>query len=171
MSSKFAADHNAYYSTLSNDPGFKTAYSVVATAMPASAMSAAAVDPELFLASLAREDRDDLPEWYTSMPRSVQDFWRSVGSHDIQMYTSEVNVVRPLPSSVSASLSSLSSSLSSRASSLSSQTESLASSLASASATMVLKGAAPASPATSGHMLVAAAGVAIAAGLVSMAML
>ncbi|KAL8925572.1 MAG: hypothetical protein Q9208_003463 [Pyrenodesmia sp. 3 TL-2023] len=189
VATRFNADRNAYYSSLTANPAYKTAYSVAATAFPETAKSVAATNPELFLASLARADRDDLPPWYTAMPMDVQDFWRSVGSRDIEMYTSEVSVARPLPSEVSASLSSVSSRLESLASSVSVATESRASvsnresvfydaqfssysqSLASARATAVLKGAAPASPATSGHMWVVAAGVAILAGLVSMAML
>lgn len=137
-----------------------SAFSVANTALPGSVKAVAAGYPALFLASLAQEDSSDLPSWYTAMPTPIQDYWSSVGREEIDMFTSEVNEARPLPSSVSASLSSLSSKLASASSSA-----------ASVSASAVAHGGAPASPATSGHMMVVAAGVAIAAGLVGMAML
>ncbi|KAL9004850.1 MAG: hypothetical protein Q9188_002338 [Gyalolechia gomerana] len=151
ISTKFGADASDYYSTLTDEPGYSSAYSVVATALPSSAQAVAAVDPELFLASLAKASSQ--PAWFTSMPTPVQAFWKSAGSHYIEMYTSEVDAARPLPSSVSASLSSASAAVSASASSA------------------IAEGAAPASPAILGHMTLAAAGVAIAAGLVGMAML
>ncbi|KAI4138911.1 MAG: hypothetical protein L6R39_006551 [Caloplaca ligustica] len=160
ISSKFLADRNSYYSALSTDSAWTTAYSVIATAMPSSVMTAAAANPELQLVSLAQQDSDDLPAWFKAMPTPVQDFWRSVGSKDIELYTSEVDAARPLPSSISASLSSLTSKVTASASAASS-----------AASAAVAKGAAPASPATPGHMTVVAAGVAIAAGLIGMAML
>ncbi|KAI4129020.1 MAG: hypothetical protein LQ338_002435 [Usnochroma carphineum] len=155
--SAFVADHNSYQAALTTDPSYASAFSVANTALPNTAKAAAAADPALYLASLAKDDSDDLPAWFASMPTPVQEFWRSVGSQEIEMYTSEVNEARPLPSSVSASLSS--------------KAGSATSSLGSATASAVAKGAAPASPATSGHMMVVAVGVAIAAGLVGMAML
>ncbi|KAL8715633.1 MAG: hypothetical protein Q9225_006364 [Loekoesia sp. 1 TL-2023] len=160
VSTKFGADATSYYSALTADPGYSDATSVIATAMPATAQAEAAANPELFLASLAKSS-DDQPSWFTAMPTPVQAFWESAGSQYIDMYTSEVDAARPLPSSVSASLSSVSSKILSSASSAVSASASSA----------VAKGAAPASPATSGHMLVVAAGVAVAAGLVGMAML
>ncbi|KAI4121770.1 MAG: hypothetical protein LQ341_007370 [Variospora aurantia] len=157
VSSKFLEDRNSYYNALTTDPRQSSASTAFAAAIPPTAAAVGGPNPEVFLASLARADQDDLPAWFTSMPAPVQDFWKSVGSQDIEMYTSEVNVVRPLASQISASLSS--------------KADSASSSLASATASAVAKGAAPRSPATSGLMTVVGVGVAIAAGLVGMAML
>ncbi|KAL8732324.1 MAG: hypothetical protein Q9181_003995 [Wetmoreana brouardii] len=160
ISTAFAADIGTYYGGLATEPGYSDAFSAVITAMPTSVVASQAADPELFFASLAEASSDDLPDWFTAMPTSVQQFWSSVGEQVVEMYTSEVNVARPLPSSVSASLSSVSASLSSQAAAVSSS-----------ASEAVQKGEAPTSPATSGHMAVIAGGVAIAAGLVGMAML
>ncbi|KAL8712623.1 MAG: hypothetical protein Q9220_003154 [cf. Caloplaca sp. 1 TL-2023] len=157
VSKNFAADTVSYYADLMSQTAWQPAYSVIATAAPAAAQAVAAANPELYLASLAKADNDDLPSWYTAMPTEVQDFWKSVGSQDIKMYTSEVFAARPIPSSVSASLSSVSASLSSAA--------------AAATTSSTKNSATPLSPASSGQMAVVAAGVVIAAGLVGMAML
>ncbi|KAI4115812.1 MAG: hypothetical protein LQ345_003664 [Seirophora villosa] len=157
VSSRFLDDRNSYYLAMTADPRHMSATSVWAAAIPPTAAAAGKVNPELFLASLARADREDLPSWFTAMPTGAQDYWRSVGSRDIEMYTSEVNAARPLATEASASLSSKGASASS--------------SLASATASAVAEGAAPRSPATSGLMTVVGAGVAVAAGLVGMAML
>lgn len=164
ISTKFAADKSEYYSTLTTETGFPSAYSVIGAAIPDSARPLAAANPELFLASLVKASSQ--PDWFTSMPTPVQDFWESAGSHYIEMYTSEVDAARPIPSSLSSSLSSASSRLSSMSAALSSSSAAVS---ASASAA-VLHGAAPASPILE-QMTFVAAGVAIAAGLVGMAML
>ncbi|KAL8946207.1 MAG: hypothetical protein Q9222_007370 [Ikaeria aurantiellina] len=161
ISKAFASDTASYYNALGKQPGYTSAYNVLATAAPASAQAAAAGNPELYLASLARADRDDLPSWYTAMPTSVQDFWRSVGSQDIKMYTSEVNVARPLAPSVSASL----------VSSASSKAASVASEASAATSKATVNGGTPLSPASSGQMAVVAAGMVFAAGLVGVALM
>ncbi|KAL8825012.1 MAG: hypothetical protein Q9170_007962 [Blastenia crenularia] len=173
VESNFGADATSYFLALTTDPGYSSAYSAIATALPSSAWSRVQDNPGLFLASLAKES-DDQPDWFTSMPTPAQAFWESAGSEYIDMYTSEVDAARPLPTAVSASLSSLSSkvaSASSKAAAESSKAESSAAKASAAQSSAIQKGAAPASPATSGHMMVVAAGVVIAASLVGMAML
>lgn len=132
-------------------------YIVGATGIPATAKAKAAANPDLFLASLALAESDDLPDWFTALPTPVQDAIVSVGSRDIEMYTSEVIVVRPLSTEAASSLSSFAASQSSVAEATASDA--------------VQKGGAPSSPVTGGHMGVIAGGVAIAAGLVGMALL
>lgn len=106
-----------------------------------------------------------------------------MGSEDIEMYTSEVHIVRPLSAEVASSLSSAVKSITSsatsvitsrdaKASSIRSSEQAKASSmLASASASAQQKAGAPASPLSSGKMGIVAGGVAVAAGLVGMALL
>ena len=171
MQTNFDSDFASYNAALMTDPGYSAASGAVVTGFPTTALADAAANPALFLASLAQES-DDQPSWFTAMPTSVQKFWESAGSQVIDMYTSEVDAARPLPSLVSASLSSLSSSQFASASSVASEASASASSVASgASASAIHQGAAPASPATAGRMMVVGAGVAIAASLVGMALL
>ncbi|KAI4226468.1 MAG: hypothetical protein L6R36_003122 [Xanthoria steineri] len=183
ISTRFDADKARYYATITTDPAYISALGAAATVMPASARRVAGINPELFLASLAQASPDDLPDWFTALPSDVQDVWKSMGSEDIEMYTSEVHIVRPLSAEVASSLSSAVKSITSsatsvitsrdaKASSIRSSEQAKASSmLASASASAQQKAGAPASPLSSGKMGIVAGGVAVAAGLVGMALL
>ncbi|KAL8861869.1 MAG: hypothetical protein Q9178_001738 [Gyalolechia marmorata] len=171
ISTMFEADKASYYGKLTTEPAYKSAFSVAATGMPMSAMTAVQPNPDLFLASVAQASSDDLPSWFASLPADVQNVWKSVGRQNIEMFTSAVAVVRPMSSDVAASVSSAQSSASSAISSASSAISSASSAITSAVSEGLQKGAAPASPVTSGNMGVVAAGVAIAAGLVGMALL
>lgn len=131
--------------------------------MPASAKVEAAKNPELFLVSLAQASSGDLPDWYTALPTDVQDVWRSVGDQYLEMYTSEVHVVRPLSAEVASSLSSVVKSIKSSATSKAAAATSEALGAANA--------AAPVSPLSSGKMGIVAGCVGVAAGLVGMALL
>ncbi|KAL8996241.1 MAG: hypothetical protein Q9169_004219 [Polycauliona sp. 2 TL-2023] len=170
ISTRFEADKASYYREVATKPGVAAAMNLAATAMPESAKIAAAANPDLYLASLAQADSDDLPDWFTALPISVQNVWKSMGDRDIEMYTSEVNVVRPLSAKVVSSLSSRVRSITSSASSVITSKAAEASSMA-ASASEAAKAGAPASPLSSGRMGLVAGGVAIAAGLVGMALL
>lgn len=140
--------------------------------MPVSAKLAAAGNPELFLASLAQAPSDDLPGWFTALPTDVQDVWKSVGSRDIEMYTSEVHIVRPLSAEVASSLSSVVKSITSSATSVMTSEQAKASSMIAAASTKAAQqGGAPSSPVSSGKMGIIAGGVAVAAGLVGIALL
>ncbi|KAL8725655.1 MAG: hypothetical protein Q9166_007232 [cf. Caloplaca sp. 2 TL-2023] len=161
LSTRFDADKASYYGELMSDPSYMSARGVAATGIPPTALAAASADPELFLASLALASSGDLPDWFSALPTPVQGIYKSVGSRDIELYTSEVAVVRPVSSDVAASLSSLSSSIEASASA----------SVEAASSEAVQKGEAPSSPVTNGHMAVVAGGVALAAGLVGIALL
>ncbi|KAL8904833.1 MAG: hypothetical protein Q9171_006906 [Xanthocarpia ochracea] len=164
ISTMFEADKASYYGKLTTEPAYKSAYSVAATGMPMSAMTHVQPNPDLFLASVAQASSGDLPSWFASLPPDVQNVWKSVGRQNIEMFTSAVAVVRPMSSDVAASVSSAQSSASSAISSASSA-------ITSAVSDGLQRGAAPASPVTSGDMGVVAGGVAIAAGLVGMALL
>ncbi|KAI4245859.1 MAG: hypothetical protein LQ352_006504 [Teloschistes flavicans] len=167
ISTAFAADIENYYSGLMTAPEWSSFYLVVSTGVPASALSSNAADPGLFVASLAQADEADLPDWFTALPTPQQEYLESMGSGVIELYTSEVDKARPVPSSVSASLTSAASSISSAMSSASAESTKLKAS----KTQVVAKGGAPASPVTSGHMAVVAGGVAIAAGLIGLVML
>ncbi|KAL8784032.1 MAG: hypothetical protein Q9213_004221 [Squamulea squamosa] len=157
LSTRFEADKTSYKSELQTDPAYISALNDAAAYMPETAMAKASADPDVYVASLAQASSTDLPSWFKSLPTDDQDVWRSIGSRYIEMYTSEVAIVRPLSSDVAASISSVEASASSA--------------IASSQAKGVKRGAAPASPLTNGHMGVIAGGVAIAAGLVGMALL
>ena len=142
--------------------------------MPASAKLEAAKNPELFLVSLAQASSGDLPDWYTALPTDVQNVWRSVGDQYLEMYTSEVHVVRPLSAEVASSLSSAVKSIKSSATSDVTSKVAEASSRAAAASSEALKAAsaaAPVSPLSSGKMGIIAGCVGVAAGLVGMALL
>ncbi|KAL8847586.1 MAG: hypothetical protein Q9221_007363 [Calogaya cf. arnoldii] len=183
VSTRFDADRNSYYSELRGDPAYTSALGVAATAMPASVKIEAATNPDVFLASLAQAPSEDLPSWFTAMPTDIQDTWKSVGSRDIEMYSSEVRNVRPLSADVASSLSSVVKSITSSATSVMTSQEAEASSKAAiasaeasiraaeASASAENQNGAPASPLSSGKMGVVAGGVAIAAALIGMALL
>ncbi|KAL8637056.1 MAG: hypothetical protein Q9226_009167 [Calogaya cf. arnoldii] len=185
VSTRFDADRNSYYAELRSDPAYTSALGVAATGMPASVKVDAAANPELFLASLAQAQSEDLPSWFTALPTDVQDTWKSVGNRDIEMYSSEVRIIRPLSAGVASSLSSVVKSITSSATSVMTSQEAVASSKAAiASAEASIKAAeasasalkedqsgAPASPLSSGKMGIVAGGVAIAAALVGMALL
>ncbi|KAL8768231.1 MAG: hypothetical protein Q9209_005461 [Squamulea sp. 1 TL-2023] len=157
LSTRFEADKSSYRSEIQTDPAYITAFNYAAAYMPESAMAEASANPELYVASLAQASSTDLPGWFKSLPTADQDVWKSVGSRYIEMYTSEVAIVRPLSSDVAASISSVEASASSA--------------IESSQAKGIKRGAAPASPVTNGHMGVIAGGVAIAAGLIGMALL
>ncbi|KAL8757909.1 MAG: hypothetical protein Q9199_001873 [Rusavskia elegans] len=172
ISTRFDADKASYYSQLGRDADYTSALSVAATGMPVSAKLAAAGNPELFLASLAQARSDDLPGWFTALPTDVQDVWKSVGSRDIEMYTSEVHIVRPLSAEVASSLSSVVKSITSSATSVMTSEQAKASSMIAAASTKAAQqGGAPSSPVSSGKMGIIAGGVAVAAGLVGIALL
>ncbi|KAL8684989.1 MAG: hypothetical protein Q9224_006028, partial [Gallowayella concinna] len=157
VSSRFRADVNSYYAGLPTEPAYAALSDPAMTSIPKSAMALEAADPELFLASLALAKSEDLPSWFTALPTPAQDAMISIGSRDVEFYTSEVIVARPLSDVVASSLSSFASSQSTAAEASASQA--------------VQKGAAPKSPVTSGHMGVIAVGVALAAGVVGLALL
>ena len=158
------------------EPGYSEAYSAAQTIIPQSDLDFAATNPDLFFASL-HQASDEPPTWYTAMPTPIQEFWSSVGNHAVEIYNDVVTSIRPIPSESSAALSSASASLASKSSSIASKASAASTSLA-ASASAVdsnvddaITGGTPASPLTSGHMGIVAGGVAIAAGLVGMALL
>ncbi|KAI4274230.1 MAG: hypothetical protein LQ337_004082 [Flavoplaca oasis] len=163
ISTRFEADKASYYTELRTDADYTSALGVAATGMPASAKVEAAKNPELFLVSLAQASSGDLPDWYTALPTDVQDVWRSVGDQYLEMYTSEVHVVRPLSAEVASSLSSVVKSIKSSATSKAAAATSEALGAANA--------AAPVSPLSSGKMGIVAGCVGVAAGLVGMALL
>ncbi|KAL9602704.1 MAG: hypothetical protein Q9219_001694 [cf. Caloplaca sp. 3 TL-2023] len=160
VATRFEADKTSYYAELTADPSYSSAFVAAAAAMPTSVKAFVEREPDLVLASLAKSS-DDQPSWFTALPTPVQDFWESVGNKYIDMYTSEVDAARSLPSSISASLSSVSSKILSSASSAVSASASEA----------VAKAEAPGLPVTSGHMMEVAAVVAFVAVIVGTAML
>ncbi|KAL8668569.1 MAG: hypothetical protein Q9168_006807 [Polycauliona sp. 1 TL-2023] len=172
ISTRFDRDQASYYREIATNPTVVSAMSVAATGMPNSAKVDAAGDPELYLASLAQASSDDLPDWFTALPTGVQRVFESMGDRDIEMYTSEVNVVRPLSKELVSSLSSRVKSITSSATSvITSKAAEASSKAAAASKAATQKGGAPASPLSSGRMGLVAGGVAIAAGLVGIALL
>ncbi|KAL9037154.1 MAG: hypothetical protein Q9180_003881 [Flavoplaca navasiana] len=167
ISTRFEADKASYYTELRTEADYTSALSVAATGMPASAKLEAAKNPELFLVSLAQASSGDLPDWYTALPTDVQNVWRSVGDQYLEMYTSEVHVVRPLSAEVA---SSLSSAVKSMKSSATSDVNSKAAA-ATSEALKAASAAPPVSPLSSGKMGIVAGCVGVAAGLVGMALL
>ncbi|KAL8800234.1 MAG: hypothetical protein Q9182_005317 [Xanthomendoza sp. 2 TL-2023] len=157
VSSQFRDDLNSYYAGLPTEPAYAALSDPSMTVIPASARALEAADPELFLASLALAKSKDRPSWFSALPTPAQAAMISIGSRDIELYTSEVVAVRPISAIVASSLSSFASSQSTAAAATASKA--------------VQKGAAPESPVTSGRMGVIAVGVALAAGLVGIALL
>ncbi|KAL8807883.1 MAG: hypothetical protein Q9223_004267 [Gallowayella weberi] len=157
VESRFRADLNSYYAGLKTEPAYAALSDPAMTAMPATAMALEAANPELFLASLALAKSQDRPSWFSALPTPARDAMISIGSRDIELYTSDVVAVRPISAVVASSLSSFASSQSTAAAATASKA--------------VQMGAAPKSPVTSGRMGVIAAGVALAAGLVGIALL
>ncbi|KAL9577425.1 MAG: hypothetical protein Q9212_006371 [Teloschistes hypoglaucus] len=175
VSTAYSADLNNYYSEVMTASEWSSFYPIALTGIPSSALASNQANPDLFLASLARATGADRPAWFTALPEPQQDFMTSMGDNVIELYTSEVDKARLVPSSVQASLTSVVSSAESSANSAVSSVQSSASSESSKVAASKSEGGsksgAPASPVTSGHMGVVAGGVAIAAGLVGLFML
>ncbi|KAL8870275.1 MAG: hypothetical protein Q9174_003645 [Haloplaca sp. 1 TL-2023] len=176
LSSVAEATINSYYADVRTEDGFNEAYIAAASVIPTSVLQVAATNPALFFASL-HQASDDPPEWYTAMPTPAQEFWSSVGNHVVEVYYDQVTSIRPIPSESSAALSSLSASLASKSSSIISKASADSTSLgakatgADSQAADAVTGGTPASPLSSGHMELVAGAVAIAAGLVGMALL
>ena len=76
--SKILSSLSSYEASLIKEPSYSSAVSILATAVPASEIAGAAVDPTGYLQSLATQTVT--PSWFGALPTEYQNFFSSVAS-------------------------------------------------------------------------------------------
>ncbi|KAL9035335.1 MAG: hypothetical protein Q9214_006631 [Letrouitia sp. 1 TL-2023] len=167
VNAEYYKDASVYHATLAAQATGFPAHDL-ANAAPSSATSALKADPGFFFASIAQAQSSDRPSWFNAMPKSAQDFYRSAGRKQIEIYTSDLKQVDPTALIDSSIVTSILPS----SSQIVATVEASASDAAHAAATQAAKSVAATSPrGISSNVAVAVTGVVLAASLMGLAML
>ncbi|MCJ1291892.1 hypothetical protein MMC34_003440 [Xylographa carneopallida] len=92
QASHISADIASYLSTLTTQPGWVSAVSVLATAIPSSDYSNGL---SAYLQQVVTATA--LPSWYTAMPSDVQSIFSSVGAAEVSIVTKDLAAAAPQP--------------------------------------------------------------------------